>query len=436
MNTRAIAAKILAGVFRDRKSLTELMQNNIPLNLPRRDQALIKELCFGVCRWYFRLAKVVDQLIYRPIKVKEAEVSSLLLIGLYQLAYMSTPPHAALAETVGAASVLKKHWAKGLINQALHRFLENSVVLLQKADQSLSGKFAHPEWMINELQTAWPDYGQEILNANNEHAPLFLRANLQKCSRDEYLLQLKNAGIEALTVDDLPQAIRLVSPLKVQDLPGFEQGHFSVQDLASQYVLQILDLQAGHRVLDAAAAPGGKTTHILEAANFISQLIAIDFDSERLQRIRENCQRLQLSQKLLKCIVADAGDTKSWWDNRLFDRILLDAPCSATGVIRRHPDIKILRQYQDIVQCAKQQTSLLNALWPLLKPGGYLLYTTCSIFPLENEKVIEKFCGNHPDAIISPVRLKAGLEQKHGRQLLPEIQAHDGFYFSLLLKSM
>ncbi len=436
MNTRAIAAKILAGVFRDRKSLTELMQTHIPLNLPRRDQALIKELCFGVCRWYFRLAKVVDQLIYKPIKLKEAEVASLLLIGLYQLAYMSTPPHAALAETVGAASVLKKHWAKGLINQALHRFLENSVGLLQKADQSLSGKFAHPEWMINELQTAWPDHGQEILTANNVHAPLFLRVNLQKCSREGYLLQLKNAGIEALAVDDLPQAIRLVSPLKVQDLPGFEQGHFSVQDLASQYVLPILDLQAGHRVLDAAAAPGGKTTHILEAANFISELIAIDFDSERLQRIRESCQRLQLDQNLLKCIVADAADTKSWWDNRLFDRILLDAPCSATGVVRRHPDIKILRQYQDIVQCAKQQTGLLNALWPLLKPGGYLLYTTCSIFPLENEKNIEKFCDAHADAIVLPVRLKVGLEQKHGRQLLPEIQAHDGFYFSLLLKSM
>lgn len=436
MHTRAIAAKILAGVIRDRKSLTELMQKYIPLKLSTRDQALIKELCFGVCRWYSRLAYIADQLLYKPIKEKEAEIAVLLWMGLYQLIYLSTPPYAALAETVEAAAVLKKTWAKGLINQALRRFLENSTVLLQKADAGLSSRFAHPDWMIDELKTAWPHDWQEILHANNEHAPLFLRVNLQKCSREDYLQLLKNAGIEAFAVDDLPQAIRLLSPAKVQDLPGFAQGFFSVQDLASQYVLPVLDLLPGQRVLDAAAAPGGKTTHILEAANFISQLIAIDCDSDRLKRIEENCQRLQLSQNLLKCIAADAAHTQSWWDGRGFDRILLDAPCSATGVIRRHPDIKLLRRYQDIVQCVEQQSVLLNSLWPLLKPGGYLLYTTCSIFPLENEKNIENFCLSHADASVLPVRLNVGLEQKYGRQLLPLTQSHDGFYFSLLLKSI
>lgn len=435
MNTRAIAAKILAGVIRDRRSLTELLQKYIPSKLSSRDQALIKEFCFGVCRWYYRLIKIADQLLYKPIKNKEAEISALLCIGLYQLIYLSIPTHAAVAETVEAAAVLKKNWAKALINQALRRFAENSATLLPKAEESLSGKFAHPSWMIEELKSAWPNDWQAILTANNEHAPLFLRVNLQKCSPQDYMTLLKKAGIEAVVVDGLPQAIRLLHPLKVQELPGFAQGYFSVQDIAGQHVIPILDLQPKHRVLDASAAPGGKTTHLLETAHFISQLIAIDNDAERLKKIAENCQRLGLNQKLLQCIAADAADTESWWDGNLFDRILLDAPCSATGVIRRHPDIKILRQAEDIEPCVKQQATLLNALWPLLKPGGYLLYTTCSIFPLENDLNIENFCLSHSDARIVPVQLQEGSAQRFGRQLLPKTDSHDGFYFSLLLKN-
>lgn len=434
MNTRAIAAKILAGVIRDKQSLTELFHQKLPTALSDRDRGLTKEYCYGVLRRYDRLKIIADALVYRPIKSKEQEIISLILMGLYQLIYLNTPPHAAVSETVAAARTLKKSWATGLINQALHQFLKRSDFFLEKADASETGKFSHPQWMIDTLKIAWPAQWELILQANNQQAPMFLRVNAQKNSRDAYRERLQKQSITAFPIDALPQALCLQQPQSVENLPGFKQGCCSIQDLASQYIIPLLDLQPGQRILDACAAPGGKTGHILEASPNLSTLVAVEKDSARLQLVKENIERLNLGTPT-QLLLADAAHPATWWDGQQFDRILLDAPCSGTGVIRRHPDIKILRKAEDIAAYARQQSVLLTALWPLLKPSGRLLYTTCSIFPEENVQVMNRFCQSHADANALPVSIPAGIPQKIGLQLLPEPKAHDGFYFALLEKT-
>lgn len=433
-NPRALAAKILAGVIRDKHSLTELFSQNLSLGLVDRDRGLIKEYCYGVLRWYPRLKIIADALVYKPIKTREAEISSLLWLGLYQLIYLQTPAHAAVSETVGACGRLNKLWAKGLINQALHQFLQHPEKFLQIADASEEGRFAHPQWLIEVIKAAWPAQWQEVLTANNTQAPMFLRVNPLQNSRDEYLTRLQNQGIAAVAVPELPYAIFLPQAHPVTTLPGFQDGCCSVQDLASQNIAKWLDLQPGQRVLDACAAPGGKAALILETAPEISQLVAIDQDAKRLARVQDNLARLKLKTRV-EFLAEDAADPSRWWDGHGFDFILLDVPCSGTGVIRRHPDIKVLRQPTDIPAYAKKQSALLAALWPLLKPGGRLLYTTCSIFPIENAELISQFCETHPDALALPLTLADGLPQKVGLQLLPLNQSHDGFYYCLLFKS-
>lgn len=433
-NTRAIAAKILTAVIRDKYSLTDMFQQNIPSALPDCDRGLIKEYCYGVLRWYSRLQIIANLLVYKPVKSKEQDIASLLVLGLYQLIYLHTPDHAAVSETVAAAQTMQKPWAKGLINQALRQFISRRDFFLQQADATWVGKFAHPQWMIEALKKAWPEQWQAILSANNCQAPMFLRVNVQQNTREEYLQRLQQHAIEATPVESLPQAIRLTQPQPVDHLPGFHDGCCSVQDLASQYIVQILELAPHQRVLDACAAPGGKTAHILEAQPDLAQCIALDQDAGRLQRVEENIQRLKL-QTRLQILAADAARPDTWWDGQYFDRILLDAPCSGTGVIRRHPDIKVLRRPADIAAYAQQQWALLTALWPLLKPGGCLLYTTCSIFPEENTQLISRFCSQYTDAKSLPIPFNVGLPQETGRQLFPTLDAHDGFYYALLSKS-
>ena len=422
-------------MIRDRYSLAELLRQKIPSSLAARDQALVKEYCFGVLRWYERLKSIAALLIYKPLKSREQEIAALLLIGLYQLIYLNTPAHAAVSETVAAAQVLKKAWAKGLINQGLHQFLKRKDFFLEKADAGETGRFSHPQWMIDAIKAAWPEYWESILTENNHQAPLFLRVNLRKNSREEYQARLRQHQINTFIVEDLPTALRLEQPRAVELLPGFSEGCCSVQDLASQYIVELLDLKPQQRILDACAAPGGKTCHILESMPDLAELIAIDQNAERLRRVEENIIRLQLPATALRLLAADAAHPEQWWDGRQFDRILLDAPCSGTGVIRRHPDIKILRQADDIAAYARQQALLLSALWPLLKPGGHLLYTTCAIFPQENTGTIEHFCRDHLDATSLSIAIKPGIPQKMGRQLLPAAESHDGFYYALLTKS-
>src|SRR3990167_8242588 len=384
MNPRAEAALIVHDVIYKKQSLrTEQV-------LPRGDQppnALIQELSYGTLRWYYRLRWIANQLLLSPMPNKHHDIFSLLLVGLYQLMFLRTPTYAAVSETVEAAKQLKKPWATKLLNKTLRKFLIEKETLCALADKDLSAKYAHPLWLIQAIKKAWPDDWQNILFANNSQAPLTIRINPHKTTRDAYMDLLKKNGILADTIPTLLNAIRLKEAISVFKLPHFTQGWCSVQDAAGQHAAILLDCQPGQWVLDACAAPGSKTTHILERTPSLKCLIAIDKDQHRVKKIDDNIKRLALSRSSLQLITTDAANTAEWWDGKLFDRILLDAPCSATGIIRRHPDIKILRTPRDIEQHHETQLRLLNSLWPLLNENGLLLYSTCSVLPKENEMV-------------------------------------------------
>ncbi len=420
MNTRTIAVRILIEVIQKKRSLPAAFEKILLPGLSQRDVSQVKQFCFGVLRYYHRLWIIVQGLMYKPLKNAHKDVEILILLGLYQLIYLNTPQYAAVSETVASANDLKKPWMKGLVNQALQNYLRHSAKYMEKADSTLTGKFSHPEWLIAQLRKDWPVEWQSILTANNTQAPMFLRINPQRISREKYLEKLKQQQIESLIIEELPHAIQLSSGQSVESLPGFYEGEFSVQDLASQYLYKILDIKDGQRVLDACAAPGGKTSLILENFPQLKEIIAIEKESERADLIQENLRRLQLTERV-KVITADAAEPNQWWDGVAFDWILLDAPCSGTGVIRRHPDIKLLRQPEDIAAYHQQQIQLLSQLWPLLNPGGKLLYTTCSVLKEENENVIKNFCLGCQEAAI-----------KYSHQLLPVENGPDGFYYVLL----
>ncbi|MBS0350214.1 MAG: 16S rRNA (cytosine(967)-C(5))-methyltransferase RsmB [Proteobacteria bacterium] len=434
-NVRATAAKIITLVVREKKSLTDLLRHPTG-QLTDHDLSLLKQFCYGVLRWLPRLQAIADTLLQKPIKAKEQEVAVLIYLGLYQLIYLRIPSYAAVSETVSAAHFLTKDWAKSLINGVLRRFLKSPENFLLQADQLQTGHYAHPQWLIDAMQAEWPDNWQEILTANNEPAPLFLRVNRLVFATEQYQAVLQEQKMTAVHDPSWPgPALYLPAAVPVDNLPGFHEGACSVQDLAGQFIAQFLHLRAGQRVLDACAAPGGKTTHILECQPDLELLTAIDHDALRLKWVEENIRRLKLPLKKVRLIAAAAEEVAAWWDGQAFDRILLDAPCSGLGVIRRHPDIKILRQSSDIKIYQEKQSALLRALWPLLKPEGRLLYTTCSILPQENRFILEQFCQEHPDAKPLPIHIDLGIQQSVGRQLFPKINSHDGFYYGLLLKT-
>ncbi|HVV69667.1 MAG TPA: 16S rRNA (cytosine(967)-C(5))-methyltransferase RsmB [Gammaproteobacteria bacterium] len=431
MNPRTIATKILTEVTENGRSLTSAL-SLIDKQPKITEPALIKELCYGVLRWYFRLTALLSELMKQPLKAKDADVSNLLLIGLYQIIYLRIPDHAAVTETVNAVRDLKKPWATGLINAVLRNFLRNHETLQTKLDANPVSRYAHPLWLIKMLQQTYPDAWESILTANNQHPPLCLRVNALQISRDDYLTLLAAHGINAFAVPFAPQGVVLTEPQDVNRLPGFAAGQCSVQDSAAQLAASLLMLAPGQRVLDACAAPGGKTAHIIEQQPNIAALVAVDEDEERLDKAIQNWQRLQLP-KQIQWQVANAAQT-TWWDGQLFDRILLDAPCSATGVIRRHSDIKLLREAKDISALAAEQKALLIALWPLLKPGGLLLYATCSILPQENEEVVLGFLREELTAEEQKITASWGLAKSVGRQILPGEQGMDGFYYACLVK--
>jgi len=430
INPRVIAAKVLLQVIDDGRSLTSALAS---VDLQHTQANLVKELCFGVCRWYFRLTAVGDALLGKPLRAKDQDIYLLILLGLYQILYLRVPEHAAVLETVEASRALKKPWATKLVNGVLRTFLRQAETLLPAVDNTLLGRTAHPPWLIDTILAAWPVLGEAILEANNQYPPLCLRVNCLQTTREDYLKSLAGAGIEAVGMVDAPWAVVLERPLDVMKLPGFEAGQFSVQDSAAQFAASLLLLAPGQRLLDACAAPGGKTTHILETEPKLGALIAVDKEAERIVRVKENVQRLKLA-PLVQYHVADAAQTNQWWDGQTFDRILLDAPCSGTGVIRRHPDIKLLRQPEDIAQLAQQQQALLEALWPLLKPDGILLYATCSIFPQENQQVIQQFLATHADAQEQAIEVSWGVAVQPGRQIITGQENRDGFYYARLVK--
>ncbi|WP_298607629.1 16S rRNA (cytosine(967)-C(5))-methyltransferase RsmB [uncultured Thiothrix sp.] len=431
MNTRAIAARALQRVSYQGESLTEVLQHASIQNLTARDQAWVRHVCFGAVRWHGRLGAILRELLDKAIKASDKDIECLLRLGLYQIIYQRTPDHAAVSETVQATKALKKVWAGSLVNGVLRRFLREQEAILAKADQVESAQYSFPTWLAERLKQAWPEDWQTIMRASNEHPPLSLRVNPLVASRVQYLERLQQAEIVAEPWPQTEMGIHLPEALTVTELPDFAKGAFSVQDAAAQQAAHLLDCQANMRVLDACAAPGGKTCHLLERYPNID-LWALDNSAKRTQQVYENLTRLNLTAKVK---VADASDLATWWDGQSFERILLDAPCSATGVIRRHPDIKLLRKKTDIATLQQQQARLLQALWQVLKPGGQLLYATCSILPEENNLQIEQFLQTQPDARVKQIEATWGRALSVGRQILPGEQGMDGFYYALLEKA-
>jgi 16S rRNA (cytosine967-C5)-methyltransferase len=430
MNPRLAAAKALAAVLNGKASLN----SSLPTQLDKvedRDRGFTQDLAFGTARWQPRLSALAAKLLQKPFKAADADVEALLLVGLYQLLYTRVPAHAAISETVGCADKLKKPWAKALLNAVLRRAQRESEALLAELEHDPVVRTAHPRWLQKSLKAFWPEQWEAICAANNAHPPMILRVNRRHHSRDAYLQLLTDAGINATPCVYSVDGIVLEAATDVRSLPGFAEGWISVQDEAAQLAADLLDLAPGQRVLDACCAPGGKTCHILEVEKDLAAVVAVDLEAKRLVRVRENLARLGLSAEL---IAADGRDTATWWDGKPFQRILLDAPCSATGVIRRHPDIKLTRQPDDIAALAVLQGELLDALWPTLEVGGILLYATCSTLPTENTEVIQAFLARTSGARELDLATAAGIKQPHGRQLLAQEGGHDGFYYAKLIK--
>ena len=426
-SARANAARVIAEVMQQHRSLNGVL-NNALLALPENERSLCQQICYGVIRWQPQLQAIAAQLVKKPLKKKDGDISALLLCGLYQLRAMRIPAHAALSETVNACKQLGKPWATGFVNASLRNYQRDPSKFDDLALQQDSAKYAHPDWLIERFKQDWPQQWQAILDANNQQPPMMLRVNQQHDSREHYLERLQAVDIAAKAIRQTERGILLDSPCDVYQLPDFEQGHVSVQDGAAQQVAKLLDIKPNQHILDACAAPGGKTCHILES-QADNSVTALDIDPKRLLQITQNTDRLNLNAKL---IAADAGDIGAWWDGQKFDRILIDAPCSGTGVIRRHPDIKLLRRPDDIASLVEKQQQLLENLWPLLNTGGLLVYTTCSALKQENEQQIMNFLQQHPNAqekiIDDPPATRASV----GYQRLPGDDELDGFYYACL----
>jgi len=428
-NVRLIAARVVDAVLRGR-SLADCLDPALQPLEDVRDRAFVQAVCYGVCRYYSRLQFLLNNLLKHPMQAKDSDVYCLLLVGLYQLSEMRVPPHAAVSETVNATEALKKPWARGFVNAIMREYLRHKNELTEKIKDNEEAYYLHPAWWIAEMKKDWPQHWQQILDANNAHPPMSLRVNQQKISREAYATPLAK---QAVIITETKNGVILEPPVAVEVLPGFAEGEVSVQDGAAQLAAELLDLQAGQRVLDACSAPGGKLLHILETEPKLSTVIAVEKDKARLAAINENLARHQFTATVIN---QDAANTSKWWDGELFDRILLDAPCSASGVIRRHPDIKLLRKANDIKALVKEQQHLLTTLWPLLKPGGILLYATCSIFPAENALLLQTFLSAHPDAAEDKIQADWGLPCPVGRQILPGMHNMDGFFYARLRKQV
>ncbi|MDE2070182.1 MAG: 16S rRNA (cytosine(967)-C(5))-methyltransferase RsmB [Gammaproteobacteria bacterium] len=427
---RALAARVLATVWQGAR-LDEALRQAVRLDYPARDAALVRELCYGTLRFEPRLEFWLTGLLKRPLEAREPELHALLLLGLYQLSEMRVPPHAAIAETVEACRHLFKPWAVQLANAVLRRFQREQAHLMTELPQHEAAYYAHPRWLLERIRQDWPDHWREILAAGNQRPPLTLRVNRLRRTRAALLVELAAAGIAAQACGFSAAGVTVLEPFDVRTQPGFAAGHFSVQDEAAQLAAELLEVHAGMRVLDACAAPGGKTCHLLECCPQ-AQLLALDNDAGRAQKIHQNLQRLGLAAEVK---VADATQPDTWWDGRPFERILLDAPCSASGVIRRHPDIKVRRRPEEVSALVAMQAQMLAALWPLLASGGKLLYVTCSLLAEENAAQVDKFLAAHADARALPIAAHWGVASPPGRQILAGESRMDGFYYACLHKA-
>lgn len=429
MSPRELAIHALLQMWNKRIPLSRVLATHEG-KLNQRDHAFAQQLCFGLCRHYYSLEAIKNHLVKTRIKARYLDIQLIVLLGLYQLIHLRIPEYAAVTESVKLASRRRKPWAKGLINGILREFIRHKDDVFESIAHDEIAHYEHPEWLINTFKQAWPDHYESILYENNQHPPQILRVNRRRLTRDDYLQQLKEQNIEAQPIQHSPVGVRLDPPRPSYDIPGYDEGWVSIQDGAPQLGAYLMQLKPGLSVLDACAAPGGKTAHMLETEPDLAEIVALDRDPQRVNKIHDNLQRLGLKANVG---VANALRPDRWWDGQQFDRILLDVPCSTTGVIRRHPDIKLLRAPYEIQQMAEEQRQFLDTLWPLLKPGGILLYATCSLIPTENAELVDQFLRTTPDAKAFSIEAEWGIQQNVGRQILPNPE-QDGFYYARLQK--
>ena len=437
--TRARAAEAVDAVVAQGRSLDAAL-SDAEKSIKPSERGLLRALCYGTLRFHWRIRSKLGVLLDRPLKAQDSIIESLIAVGIYQLTDTRIPDHAAVSMTVEASRVLRRPKYASVINAVLRNFLRKNLAADAPGDDE--ARYSHPAWLLERLQRDWPDHWLEIVEAGNRQAPMWLRVNIGRLSRDEYLDALNETDRSA---DETPsnqviagfdQAVKLAEPRPVGELPGFFDGQVSVQDAAAQLAAPWLLHGGGTRILDACAAPGGKAGHLLELAGPEADLTAVDLDESRLTKVRENLARLGLNATVL---AADASKPDEWWNKNQFDRILLDAPCSASGVIRRHPDIKLNRRAEDIAALARSQQVYLRTLWPLLKASGRLLYVTCSVLTEENDAVIREFLESHDDAREDDALLNNNIRdlmqrKTCGYQILPGSQDLDGFYFACLEK--
>ena len=428
MQPRIIAAQILQKVLAGGSLSRELPAGLLECEPASR--ATVQALVYGSLRYFERSEFMVKKLLRKPLKKRDQIVVNVLRIAFFELMEAVTPDYAVVDGAVKSVAS-ERPWAKGLVNAVLRRFIRERSALLAAANADLSAKALLPKWLLQRVQKAYPQDWEALSTSSNQAAPMTLRINLDRISRQDYLQRLQAVNIDAKPIPNLDSAVVLTSPVDVTALPEFAQGWVSVQDAAAQHAAFLLEPQRGDRILDACAAPGGKTVHLLESTAGDVHVTGVESDAQRSKRLEENLQRSNYKAEVK---IADVAKSADWWDGQLFDRILLDAPCSASGVIRRHPDIKRHRRPEDILALVKQQARLLEAVWEMLKPGGRLLYATCSVFPEENSSQIKAFLKQHVDAEELPISAHWGLTCEYGKQILPGENDMDGFYYAILVK--
>lgn len=424
---RASAARLVAAV-REGRSLNDSLEQARARFAAAADRALLQQIVFGVLRDYRLLETIARRWLAKPPRRRDRLVLALILVGLFQLRSLRVPAYAAVSETVAACDALGIGRLRGLVNAVLRRYQREPPSAQALEELAPAVLFSHPDWLAESLRADWPAGWPDILAANNQPGPLSLRVNPARGTREGYLARLRAEGIQADAGTHADSAVVLAEPVAIERLPGFADGDVSVQDQAAQLAAPLLQAPPGARILDACAAPGGKTAHLLERYPD-ARVVAVDGDAGRLDRVRSNLARLGLRADVR---AGDAAEPATWWDGTSFDRILIDAPCSGTGVIRRHPDIKWLRRHDDIEALARGQRRLLEGLWPLLAPGGELLYATCSALSRENEAVVAAFVADHAQCSASPVIAPWGESTAHGRRIRPGESGMDGFFYARL----
>ncbi|MEC9375617.1 MAG: 16S rRNA (cytosine(967)-C(5))-methyltransferase RsmB [Pseudomonadota bacterium] len=430
---RVAAARAVDFVLKEKGNLDKAF---VYINIKDHpDRSMIKDLTYGALRTHERNLWLLTQLTDKPLRKRDSIINALLSISLFALTETRQPEHAILNTSVEATKYLRSDHLCGLVNAVLRRFLSERNKLMQALQGVESAYWQHPSWWLRIFQKDWPQHWEKIASGGNEKPPMWLRVNKKITSRKKWLDELP----EEVNTFSLPKwldhAVCLTKPLIAEDLPGFQLGAVSVQDAGAQFAANLLDVKPGMRVLDACAAPGGKTCHILETTPDLLELVSIDVSANRLEKVNQNIQRLNLSATLIH---GDLMNPQDWWDGEFFDRILLDLPCSSSGVIRRHPDIRYLKRYEDIDYLADQQLRMLKSAWQLLNPSGLLLYSTCSVFRRENEAVVNSFLGEHSDACIVSLKdrpiSQIALSADPGVQLLPGVATTDGFYYALIMR--